>query len=573
MAHLLDTELGNYRLFRLLGRGGFASVYLGRHRYLNTLAAIKVMETHLDDQQIVQFQSEARTIAHLVHPHIVRVLEFGVEVGTPFLVMDYSPAGTLRARHPRGTQLPLGQVLPYVHQIAAALDYAHQNRLIHRDVKPENLLLGRADHLWLSDFGLATVAHSSSSLHTMEPAGTVVYMAPEQIQGKPRPASDQYSLAITVYEWLNGTPPFSGTTLEMVTQHMAAPPPPLAGIAPEVQDVLLTALAKDPGQRFPDVQSFADALQRASTSAAVFTPALQQANTPAAVFVPVLQQGNTPTAAFTPALTPQAGAAPAQEDSSPEQGAIAAPAALPLSEISTQPPLQAHPLSPLPPARLPARAAPPQKRSFSRRWLIAAAAALVLLLVGGLVLSQAGFLGTGGSLSAAATQNPAAGKTASGATAQAGQTTTPGIPGATGTAGAAPTGAPTGNPTPTTAGNPTATTPGASPTATPTTAPGALTASPLSFSFSLTLVNCLVQAPSKIVTLQNQGGSAVSWGASVENPAYLSVAPASGGLAAGKSTQITVTVICPAVSLNTVDHITLQWGGTPISIAVTLSIL
>lgn len=365
-------------------------------------------------------------------------------------------------------------------------------------------------------------------------------------------------------------------------QHVASPPPPLAGIAPGVQDVLLTALAKDPGQRFPNVQAFAEALQQASTPAAL-TPAPPQPDTPAAALTPAPPQGNTPAAALTPVPPPLAGAATAQEDARPGQAAVAAPVALPLSQIPTEPTQKINPLSPLPPAQQMARAAPRQKRPLSRRWLIATAAALVLLLVGALVLSQAGFWGTGGSLSAAATQHPTAGKTASGATIQPGQTTTAGVPGATGTAGVAPTGAATGNPTPTAAGNPTATTPGnptatapgtsPTPTSTSTPPPGMLAASPLSLTFSLTLVNCLIQAPSKTITLQNKGGSAVNWGTSIENPAYLSVSPSSGSLAAGKSLQITITVICPAVSLNTVDHITIQWAGAPISIAVTLSIL
>lgn len=271
MADLLDTHLGNYRLVRLLGKGGFASVYLGEHRYLNTLAAIKVMETVLADEQVAQFQQEARTIAHLVHPHIVRVLEFGVEEGLPFLVMDYAPSGTLRTRHPRGSRLALAQMLPYVQQIAAALDYAHQHRLIHRDIKPENVLLGQADHLWLSDFGLAVVAHSNASLRMAEVAGTIIYMAPEQFEGKPHPASDQYALAVMVYEWLNGAPPFAGTAMEVAMQHMTSAPPPLAGMPPGVQEALLTALAKAPGQRFPTAQAFAAALQQASTPAIAMT--------------------------------------------------------------------------------------------------------------------------------------------------------------------------------------------------------------------------------------------------------------------------------------------------------------
>src|SRR6059058_3100404 len=157
----IDQRLGNYRLIRLLGHGGFADVYLGEHIHLNTLAAIKVLDARLTADEITQFRNEARTIARLEHPHIVRVLEFGVEGHTPFLVMSYAPNGTLRQRHPRGTPIPITTIIPYVKQVADALQYAHNERLIHRDVKPENMLLGRHNNVLLSDFGIALISQSS----------------------------------------------------------------------------------------------------------------------------------------------------------------------------------------------------------------------------------------------------------------------------------------------------------------------------------------------------------------------------------------------------------------------------
>ncbi|TMD77246.1 MAG: serine/threonine protein kinase, partial [Chloroflexi bacterium] len=134
----IDQRLGNYRLIRLLGHGGFADVYLGEHIYLKTQAAIKVLHTQLQPEDIEKFRSEALTIAHLIHPHIIRVLDFDVENAAPFLVMDYALNDTLRHRHPRGTRLPSAVFLPYVKQVASALQYAHDQKLIHRDVKPEN---------------------------------------------------------------------------------------------------------------------------------------------------------------------------------------------------------------------------------------------------------------------------------------------------------------------------------------------------------------------------------------------------------------------------------------------------
>ncbi|HET8843603.1 MAG TPA: serine/threonine-protein kinase, partial [Ktedonobacteraceae bacterium] len=167
--------VGNYRLMRLLGRGGFAQVYLGEHRRLGTQAAIKLLATHLIDSDIEQFLVEARTIARLEHSHIIRILDFDKAEDLPFLVMSYAPNGTLRQRYPRGTRLPLERVLAYLKQAAGALQYAHDARVVHRDVKPENMLLNRQDEMWLSDFGIAVVAHSSRSQGVEEIIGTVPY--------------------------------------------------------------------------------------------------------------------------------------------------------------------------------------------------------------------------------------------------------------------------------------------------------------------------------------------------------------------------------------------------------------
>src|SRR5258708_12312663 len=136
-------QIGNYQLTHLLGRGNFADVYLGQHVHLHTLAAIKVLHGRLTDDDLANFSNEARVIAHLRHPHIVQVLDFGVEGATPFLVMDYAPNGNLRQRHPKGTLIPLDTIISYVRQVAEALQYAHQEKLIHRDINPENMLLER----------------------------------------------------------------------------------------------------------------------------------------------------------------------------------------------------------------------------------------------------------------------------------------------------------------------------------------------------------------------------------------------------------------------------------------------
>jgi WD40 repeat protein/tRNA A-37 threonylcarbamoyl transferase component Bud32 len=268
MTSRIGQKLGNYQLIRLLGEGGFAEVYQGEHIHLGSHAAIKVLYSQLSRDDIEKFRTEARTIVRLIHPNIVRVLEFGIEDKTPYLVMDYASKGTLRQRHPKGTPLSLATVISYVKPITDALQFAHDEKLIHRDVKPENMLVGRRDEVLLSDFGIAIVAQSSRYQSTQDMAGTIAYMAPEQIQAYPRPASDQYSLGIVVYEWLSGERPFHGSFTEIAIKHSIVPPPSLRekipAISPHVEQVVMKALAKDPKDRYPTIQAFADALEKAS---------------------------------------------------------------------------------------------------------------------------------------------------------------------------------------------------------------------------------------------------------------------------------------------------------------------
>ncbi|HET8841666.1 MAG TPA: serine/threonine-protein kinase, partial [Ktedonobacteraceae bacterium] len=268
MADLIGQRFGNYRLTALLGKGGFAEVYLGEHTRLGMQAAVKILHTQLTGDEIDAFQEEARTIAELIHPHIIRVLDFDIQSGTPFLVLDYAPNGSLRQRHKRGDRVSLDQVGMYVAQVADALQYAHDRKHIHRDVKPENMLIGRHNEILLTDFGIASIAHSTSSMSTQAPMGTLAYMSPEQIQGYPRPASDQYALAVTTYQWLTGVMPFRGSSAEIIGQQLGKAPPPLrsvlADIPTEIEQVVITGLAKEPRERFSSIRAFADAFASAS---------------------------------------------------------------------------------------------------------------------------------------------------------------------------------------------------------------------------------------------------------------------------------------------------------------------
>jgi serine/threonine protein kinase len=277
MPDRIGQQFGQYKLVSLLGLGGFAEVYLGEHIELNAhQAAVKILKhAHLTVNDREQFRQEARIIADLRHKHIVRIFDFGVEgkENVPFLVMEYAPNGSLRQRYPRGTRLALSQVVDYVHQIAEALQHAHDHKVIHCDIKPENMLLGSQDEILLSDFGIAVITHTTTPVgqritEKRGILGTLEYMAPERFDGKPCEASDQYSLGIVVYEWLCGTPPFQGDDLRILAQHMRDLPPSLhqqnPDISPSVEKVVLRALEKRPEARYPSIAAFDQAFQEAS---------------------------------------------------------------------------------------------------------------------------------------------------------------------------------------------------------------------------------------------------------------------------------------------------------------------
>lgn len=296
MLEPVGKQFGNYRILHLLGKGGFAQVYLGEHIYLNTMAAIKVLHANLPENDLQAFLSEAQMVAHLRHPHIVRVLEFGVTPEhVPFLAMTYAPHGTLRQRHPKGTVVPLENIVAYITQVAAALQFAHAQKLVHRDVKPENMLIGHNDEVLLSDFGIAVAARNTLSQSREEIGGTVFYMAPEQLQGRPRPASDQYALGVIAYEWLCGTLPFTGSAfMEIAFHQMQSPPPPLysrnPNISPAIEEVIMRALAKEPSARFEHIQAFAQALEAACYTSSPSIPL------PLAPFIPPAYSDANPSA-------------------------------------------------------------------------------------------------------------------------------------------------------------------------------------------------------------------------------------------------------------------------------------
>lgn len=267
---MIGRRLGNYTLIHLLGRGGFANVYLAENVHIQTRVAIKVLQTQIAHDEIDHFRDEARTIAELKHQHIVQLLDFGIdpESRMPYLIMSYAPNGSLRSLHRSGEIVALPVVVAYVRQIADALHFAHTRRIVHRDVKPENVLLNEQMELLLTDFGIARIMQTSRQQSIRDASGTLAYMAPEQMQGKLVAASDQYALGIMTYEWLTGVLPFRGNMAEVMAQHAGAPPPSLRvqnpTLPPALETVVVRALAKHPQERFPNVKAFADAFEQAS---------------------------------------------------------------------------------------------------------------------------------------------------------------------------------------------------------------------------------------------------------------------------------------------------------------------
>jgi serine/threonine protein kinase len=294
----VGQRIGDYRVLRPLGQGTFGMVYLAEQIYDSSQAAVKVLQMQLTGRDELRiFLNEARTI-RLQHPHIVPIFDFGVSQDNfPYLVMGYAARGTVRDCYPKETKLPWPVIDAYVQAIASALQYAHDRRIVHRDVKPENMLVSSNGNVQLSDFGIARMMEqSTASANFRGQLGTPAYMAPEQSQGKPCPASDQYALAVTVYEWFTGQRPFQGGVLEVLLQHRVDAPPSLRTVSPEVpqqiEQILFKALAKAPEARFPTVEQFAQALhgalQWALTSTPFVAPSAEYATMPTPDYAPVV---------------------------------------------------------------------------------------------------------------------------------------------------------------------------------------------------------------------------------------------------------------------------------------------
>ncbi len=278
MPEWIGKTIGKVRIERAIAKGGMAEVYLGTHLTLDRAVAVKVMHNYVESDPELQsrFEREAKVVAGLRHPNIVQIFDYDTAEGHPYIVMEYlmgpSLATYLRELHSHNQRFQPVQIARLLITIATALDYAHERGVIHRDIKPGNIILhNKASNISteqpiterteavLTDFGLVRIAQAVTQTASGLVSGTPAYMSPEQAQGvKVDHRSDIYSLGVVLYEMVAGRIPFEGdTSWTLIFKHINEPPPSIAGIQPAVQKVINRALAKKPEDRYQTARALA----------------------------------------------------------------------------------------------------------------------------------------------------------------------------------------------------------------------------------------------------------------------------------------------------------------------------
>jgi len=279
MLNLLGSTLGPYQILEQIGLGGMATVYKAYQPGMNRLVALKVLPEHYarDPRFVKRFEREAQVVAKLEHRNIIPIYDYGSHNNITYLAMRYLQAGTVKDILAHGA-LPLNDVAKLLSDIASALDYAHSQGIIHRDVKPSNVLVDKQGNAYLTDFGIAKVLEGTADFTGSSVLGTPTYMAPEQTLGKPATAqSDIYSLGVMLYEMVVGKPPYEADTpMAIALMHVHEPLPLPRKIKEDIPEavelIILKALAKNPKDRFQTANDLARAFASALGAESLFIP-------------------------------------------------------------------------------------------------------------------------------------------------------------------------------------------------------------------------------------------------------------------------------------------------------------